>query len=198
MVGMKELKSRKAGISIEYLMSAVLGLGVLFLTLGMFCNNVEGMTANGGINNLFKNKKATDNQSFNRDYTNNQVTVNQTQQDVRIVSEQGLDWYISQAQKTIDDLAKLPQPLTDPVQIKNLAEALTIATIGNSNPRIPDSDRAIASENPAINIKISYNGNCYTSFNGGNINWSLTSNSFTPSDDEKIATIKDVQGKFHS
>ena len=48
-----EKKSRSASITVEISLSIVLSLGILFLSLGLFSNNLKSMAASIGINNLF-------------------------------------------------------------------------------------------------------------------------------------------------
>lgn len=193
MFGCKELKRKKAGVSIEFLLSAVLGLAVIFLALGIFSTNVEGMTANGGINNLLHNNKTTDNQNYNRDYTNSQIVENKTQIDVGTIASPGqtLADYLAQAQKTIDDLAKLPQPLTDPMQLNNLAEALTELNFLNGTLDTNNAD--LAGKN-SITIKQTRIGR-YTNAGDKQIPWDVKIVN-PQTDDEKIADLKDIKNAF--
>lgn len=131
---MREFNRRKkASISMEMLLSIILAVGVLFLVLGLFNNNLKDMTAHGGLNNLFRKSSATAyeqgaafRQDSSKSYTNSQVNV-------KIVAEQGLQWYMDNTQAGIDSLytTSLTTSLTANDQI-DLIKYFTFKTILSS------------------------------------------------------------------
>lgn len=115
---------KNAEVTIEITLSIALSIVVLFLTLGLFSDNLKSMASNSGIHNLFNRNNEiakTKTDSWGIDPTKTQVNV-------QVVADQGLDWYISNAQATIDKYLKTPP--TTSAQMGDLAKAETIAKIG--------------------------------------------------------------------
>lgn len=118
----KKLKSKKAGITIEIALSLALMVVVLFLVLGLFSNNLQAIAKNSGILNFF-NKKNEISKTFNTaDYQ--KVDPTQTQVNVQVVADQGLDFYLAKAQATVDQYKNATTPLSQQ-QIEDLARAIT-------------------------------------------------------------------------
>lgn len=111
-----------AAITIEITLSVALAVVVLFALLGLFSDNLSTMAANSGIHNLFNKKPSMEqaDSSWGRNPTATQVNV-------QIVADQGLDWYLKNAQDTIDKY----RDRTDLTlaQTEDLARALTILSI---------------------------------------------------------------------
>lgn len=142
----KRLKGIKnAELTVEIGLSLALTIVALFLVLGLFSQNLKSMVdASGMKKNLFnKNtiaKTTYDNHSV--DYTASQVNV-------EVVADQGLDWYLTNAQERIDNYLQTP-PAT-PSEISDFAKAETIKTVN-------DVSSITSKENDLINaLNISIN-----------------------------------------
>lgn len=78
-------KCKNAMITVELGVSLVLVLLVLFVTIGMFNDNLKDMFANGNFKNVFNGTSArTFFSYFNKNYSNSQI-------DVMLLGEQGLE-----------------------------------------------------------------------------------------------------------
>lgn len=126
----KRLKGMKnAELTVEIGLSLALTVVALFLVLGLFSQNLKSMVdASGMKKNLFNKttiaKTTYDNHSV--DYTASQVNV-------EVVADQGLDWYLTNAQATIDKY-KDSTNLTE-AQIEDLAKAATIISLDKLAPQ---------------------------------------------------------------
>lgn len=115
---------KNAAITVEIGLSVALGLIVLFLAFGLVSNNIQTLAEKTGLLNLAKKEKTTMN-TFDKSAERQSIKIAQTQQEVQVVAEQGLDWFIQQAQETISkykgrtDLNKS--------EAEDLAKALMIA-----------------------------------------------------------------------
>lgn len=145
-------KRRHAGITVEVSLSIVLALGVLFLSLGIFGNNLKNMMANSNMQNMFNRANSdskTANSAWAKDSTSSQVNV-------AMVGDQGLQAYHDQAVATIKALAEKTTPLT-PEEITNLAEALTVkAESGEFARENGELDSYLAKDNIYINGLTTY------------------------------------------
>lgn len=129
----KSVVKRKASVSIEFVLSALLGIVVLFMVLGLFSNNLEAMTSNSGMKGLFHN--STEQANFAPSRTTYEVstdnhTVTKAQIEVSIVGDQGLEWFKKQALVTIQRLG--PQTTLTAGQMADLKSALTVYAVANS------------------------------------------------------------------
>lgn len=97
--------NEKSGmITTEVAISLVLVVAVLFITLGLFSDNLKDMIANGNFQNIFnKNESRTGFNSFSKDYAASQISV-------QIMGEQGLEMLRRKANNTVLDLMKNPTP----------------------------------------------------------------------------------------
>ena len=147
----KSKRSRNAGITVEVSLSILLTLGVLFLTLGLFSNNLKSMVFNSNIRNFF-NKQNSVSKTANLAWGNNPTA---TEVNVAITGDQGLAAYHSEAIATIKALVEQATPLTA-AQVTNLAEALTIKA--NSGQLAADGElyKTLSSESEGINISKQY------------------------------------------
>jgi len=168
-MSIKVRNAKRAGITVEVALAALLSVTVLFLVLGLFSQNLQVMAANSNINNLFnRTDKMTAHNSFNRDYTSSQVNV-------QIVGEQGITAIHDQAQKAIDALAAKTTPLTDQ-EIASLAKYFTILAMSASEDpeiAIPKCYDKIMLDNGDIHVNTNINlpETNYTSFSGKNVFW---------------------------
>ncbi len=124
------LNTRKSAmVTMEVLLAIILTLGALFLVLGLFNNNLKEMVDNSGFQSLFKKDvTATAYENTNKDYTNSQLNV-------QIAGQQGLQWYMDKTQDLIDvfvakSAENPPVPLTASQQI-DLAKYFTVKSILN-------------------------------------------------------------------
>ncbi len=199
--------ARKASITVEVALTAVLSLTVLFLVLGLFSQNLQAMAEGSNINNLFNKKHiATTYNSFDKNYQNSQVNV-------QIVGEQGLETkiaaYHDSAQKAIETLATKPS-LTTQDKV-NLAKYLTIfAESGTEAPQdtlehsymnvkgMQKQYSQIASDN-SINIVFDDgDGNYYTKANGTVYNWNNINKIALPGDTDaqRISNIQVIDQRI--
>lgn len=157
--------NRQAGITIEITLSVALAVVALFLVIGLFSDNLQTMAA-GGMQNLFNRDKAaikTGQDSWIADQTGSQVNV-------QVVADQGLEYYLSSAQSTIDkykDRTDLTQ-----AQIEDLAKAITILSVnkGTTSGVYPELRKKYS-----ISIKLVSSGPCITKLvnSGESINYLL-------------------------
>jgi len=76
---------KSAMITTELAISLVLVIVILFVTLGLFSDNIKGMVANGNFQNIFKGGGLrTVFSAFNKDYSGSQVNI-------MVMSQQGLE-----------------------------------------------------------------------------------------------------------
>ncbi len=113
-----------AGITIEVTLSVALSILVLFLALGLFSDNLATMAANSGIQNLFNRN----NEIAKTKQDTWGIHPTKTQVNVQVVADQGLSWYLTQAQEKIAYYNQ--NPPTTQAQVEDLAKQLTIAKIG--------------------------------------------------------------------
>ncbi len=123
MLSKKFFGRKKAGITVEVTLSIVLAVLVLFLTLGLFSGNLKTLVENGGIQTLFDKDASADKIAYNP----KEGDPTATQVNVQVVAEQGLEWYLTQAQEAIQMYKE--NPPTTQEQIEDLAKAATIAKI---------------------------------------------------------------------
>lgn len=155
----KKLKTKKAGITIEIALSLALMLVVLFLVLGLFSNNLQGIAKNSGIMQIFNKSKSSD-----KLYGSNTFSISdrqgtdptQTQVNVQVVADQGLDYYLTQAQNTIDQY-KDATSLT-PQQTEDLARAITAVCYNNLSDPNSDGSLSYPDLRAKYNIKVTLSG----------------------------------------
>ena len=184
---------KNASITIEVSLSVALTVVVLFLVLGLFSDNLQTMAANSGIRNLFNRENEiakTNPDSWGTSSTRTTVGVHDStasQENIQVVAEQGLDYYVAQAEATISKY--LETPPTTAAQMEDLAKALTIAAINNRNKITELNGQTIdyTSIYKNYGIKVVYNSlysTCATTFNG-------TTNSLTNSDlNDQLSAVK--------
>lgn len=151
----KNFVKRKASVSIEFVLSALLGIVVLFMVLGLFSNNLEAMTSNSGIKGIFHNSTEQANFAPSRttyDVSTDNHTVTKAQIEVSIVGDQGLQWFKNQALTTIQRLEAQPN-LTEG-QEADLAKALTILAITNNGYPPPPAECSVAGVPNQITVNI--------------------------------------------
>lgn len=90
---------RNGNITVEVSMSIALGLIALFLVFGLFNDNLSSMAAHSGIQNLFKRQSPS---TSDWGKTNVKTPITLSDEHVQTVGVQGLDWYLAQAQATIN------------------------------------------------------------------------------------------------
>lgn len=132
----KKLKTKKAGITIEIALSLALMVVVLFLVLGLFSNNLQAIASHSGILNFFSKKNEVAKTFSTADYQ--KVDPTQTQVNVQVVADQGLDFYLAKAQNTVDQAKNATTPLSQQ-QIEDLARAITALSFDNSAKNPNDS-----------------------------------------------------------
>lgn len=163
---------RKAALTIEISLSIIMCLAVLFLILSLFGSNLQAIAVNGGLQNFFKRNNDTAKTYYDKKYEANNPA--QTQVNVQIVADQGLNYYISSALATIEKY-KTTAPKTQ-AQLEDLARAAAIAKVtGNLNSSNDGS--LLSSQNIyfvqtnktqyvyAGNKKLSYSSNSDTTIN---------------------------------
>lgn len=145
MSGKNGINSRQAGVTVETTLSILLAVVVLFLILGLFSNNLKEMIANSNMSRLFVNNanSKTVNQKWGVDPTKTQV-------DVKIVADQGLDYYLTQAQQTIAKYKATPPQ--NESEIEDLAKAATIAKIVNGTSGLSQEDEKLFYKSYGISI----------------------------------------------
>lgn len=191
---------KNAAITIEVTLSVALSILVLFLALGLFSDNLATMAANSGIQNLFNrsNEVAKTNQNKWGKVKTNIPTVNvNSQENVQVVADQGqtitLAQYLEQAQQKIANYNQ--NPPTTPDQVKDLAEQLTIAKIGNITTDSAGQTINFASYYTTYGIKVTLNrldGHYTTKINTATI----TGDYNLSSQDGQLNSIKDVINRF--
>lgn len=77
-------ESKSAMVSAEVALSTTLAVSVLFVAIGLFSNNLSGMTNTGLSNAVNNNDVKTSFSSFNRSYSDSQINI-------QVMGEQGLD-----------------------------------------------------------------------------------------------------------
>lgn len=128
---LKNKYARLAGLTMEVAVASLMAITVLFLTLGLFSDNLKVMAESGNIKNLFqRNSSLTLNNNFAKDYNSKNSQVN-----VQIVGEQGvtIEYYMTQAEnaiKAITDKYADPANISDE-DLKALAKNITMLKIGN-------------------------------------------------------------------
>lgn len=111
-------RGKKAGVTVELLLSVLLAVVVLFLILGLFSDNLQKMFTKSNMAGLWNNndqKTAVANRAFDPTQTN-----------VQVLAEQG-QTYLKWALDTIDNYKK--NPPQDEDGVLELAKAATIARI---------------------------------------------------------------------
>lgn len=113
-------KCKSAMITVELAVSLVLVVVVLFVTLGLFGDNIKDMVANGNIKNIFNGESIrTFFASWNKDYSGSQI-------DVQVMGEQGLEQLRKKANNNSNDLIK---PYDSGEGIKTITPDSTANTI---------------------------------------------------------------------
>lgn len=116
------LRRKRAGITVELLLAVVLAVVVLFLILGLFSNNLKHMVVNGNISRIFANNSAK------TAYSSWGANPTQTQVNVQTVADNGLDWYLDQAQAALTNYIANPPKNAD--ETMDLAKWATILRLG--------------------------------------------------------------------
>lgn len=195
--------SRKAAITVEISLSILLAIGVLFLALRLFSNNLKEMADNSGIHNMFQ--KNTTASTFGNDPTSTSVTVakipTQTQIPVEIVAEQGLSDYHKEAQDTIETLAAKASPLSAQDAV-NLAQALTVFAESDASTDVKPATlltgtktaNQISYQTLASNNHISFDFSYYyqTTVNGETYDWK-NANSRAKDEKLRIENVKAIE-----
>ena len=121
----KNLVGRKAEVTLEFILTAILGITILFFVMGLFNDNLKVLANAGGINNLFHRDQVTGYQKGGKDYKDSQVTV-------ATIGDQGLKWYMSDSEKTINILGARTD--LSNTELINLAKALTVYPNAGGDP----------------------------------------------------------------
>lgn len=192
---------RKANVSMEFVLSTMLGVMVLILVLGLFNQNLATMANSGGINNIYNRDKITEYKGANKDYSGSGVNAPNTsalgssEVFVPTLGSQGLEWYISEALKTIDKIAALPQPLTSRNDQLDFAEALTILNAAKPEA-LNDSIISLKNQN-AIKTTIKRGLEIQITTPNDNFNFSVPNTiDYSQPNNEKITNIKTIQDQF--
>jgi len=129
----KVFSKRKNGeITVELTLSVALTAVVLFLVLSLFSGNLQSMTANSGIRNLFNRNNTNGWGTTSKTKTEvNLENAIRTQVDTQVVAEQGLQYYVKKAEEVIKNYQTTPLPNADSAQKLELAKALTIAAVNH-------------------------------------------------------------------
>lgn len=188
--GKPYLSKKNAGITIEVTLSLALSVVVLFLLLGLFSDNIKTLAANSGIWNFFKRDVSYAKTDQNKTFVN----LTQTQENVQVVAEQGLDYYIKQAQEIIDKYKKNP-----PTSLQEEEEAARYITIARIAGTLTNDDRRLFYNSP-YNISVMYTQNIQETtavFKDTKVKLDYTDsrNFASSSDKNKLALIKEVYGK---
>lgn len=93
-------RGRQGSVSMEVIVGIALSIVVLFITLGLFSDNLSNMISSSNIKNIFTGDRTLF-ASFNRDYTDSQV-------DVQVMGEQGLELLRQKANNLALDLIENP------------------------------------------------------------------------------------------
>lgn len=193
------LKSRKAGITIEISLSIILILGVLFVALGIFHDNLKNMVAASGMQNMFSKSNSSGKTTYSM-WTKNPTS---TQINVAMVGDQGLEAYHNQAKETIDALVEKSKHTSLTSQdITNLAQALTV--LSESGTSAPDSELKPYAEiknNNEITIYIDNEdaSNSYTSYSGKTILWGEKINpavNYNSLESKRISNVIAIKNSF--
>ncbi|SHE60422.1 hypothetical protein SAMN05444405_102176 [Bacteroides luti] len=110
----------------------VFGVAVLILILGLFSDNIAGVSGMSGINNIFKRDKLTAFDSKSPDYKVETGKYTQSTETVTAAGSEGVttvDDYIKLAKGKLDAILNNPRPLTQ-AQMQDLAKWLTIYSLG--------------------------------------------------------------------
>lgn len=189
--GKPYLSKRNAGITIEVTLSLALSVVVLFLLLGLFSDNLKTLAANSGIWNLFKRDVSYAKTEQTRTFVNS----TQTQANVQIIAEQGLDYYINKAQEIIDKYKKNP-----PTTLQEEEEAARYITIARIAGIISADDLRYFYKTCNISVKFTdfmhettatFGNDTVKLDYSSNVNGSISS----INDANKLALIKDVYRK---
>lgn len=181
---------KAGGVTVELLLAILLSVVVLFLILGLFSDNLKQMIVNSNISRVFANNSAK------TTYSNQNPDPTQTQEEVQIVADHALDWYLKNAQDAIAGYLKIPPSMLVGAQLEDFAKQVTIAKIGNISIDYKKIDPY------GINVSLpSGYGQCYTSINNqkflifntasSKINFSI----YQSNDEERLTLIKEVLRK---
>lgn len=133
---------KRASIAVEVTFAILLSLGVLFLVLGMFGDNLNDMMNHGGLPNVFNETAAkTKVTDWNIDPTNNKITAPEAQM---AGYEAVLSDYNKKAQDNIESYYEESQSSSlNDEDTKNLAMWLAIfansSTTGSGKPLLEDT-----------------------------------------------------------
>lgn len=127
-------RCRQAMITTELAVSLILVAVVLFVTLGLFSDNLQEMISKGNFNNMFKgNYGSTFFSAFQRDYSGSQV-------EVQTMGEQGLEVIRknanNSAEQLIDQTFEKPNGQTDVVTGTTIAYLVGVVKVIVGNPTI--------------------------------------------------------------
>lgn len=181
----KKSNSRRAAITVEMALAASLGVLVLFLMIGLFSNTIKDMIASSNMSRMYTNNSART-ADTNKRWT---VDPTGTQVNVQLVGEQGLQWYLTQAQTRINDYKKTP-PQSES-QKQDLAKQLTIARIG----QIWDSGYTNLCHLYGISISLTSISGFMTTINGKSLYFNTQEaapDAISSSPDIQLSIVKEV------
>ena len=181
----KFIGSKSAAISIEITLSLVMSVVALFFVLGLFGNNLQEMAQASGINNLF-NRDNNVEKTFDADSAKYVAGSTPTQVNVQLVGDQGLNYFITNAQATISKYKE--NPPENQSEIEDLAKAVAIAKImGTLSP----NDELLFDKGYKIYIEPKPSKNTILSANGRKLSYRpYDDNTYT--DSERIALAKTI------
>lgn len=184
MFGRKKLIGVKpAEISIEISLSLVMSVVVLFLVLGLFGNSIQNIAEASGLRNLFsRNNEAAKTLQDQRYAAKNPA---QTQVNVQLVADQGLSYYISNAQATIAKYKETPP--TTQKETEDLARAVAIAKITKV---LTSSDESLFDKTCNIYVEETSSKKTYLYANNEKLAYSTYNSTY--SDSQTIDLIKTI------
>lgn len=109
----------------------VFGVAVLILILGLFSDNIAGVSGMSGINDIFKRDKVTAFDSKSPDYKVETGEYTKSKSNETTAGSEGVttvDDYIKLAKGKLDDILNNPRPLTQ-AQMQDLGKWLTLYSL---------------------------------------------------------------------
>lgn len=156
-------ESKPGTVTTEVAIGISLAVVVLFVTLGLFNDNLSAMFANSNLKSFFNpNSSKTTYDSFNRDYSNSQINV-------QVMGEQGLEMLRRKANNlALEQIQKVFDGDTSTTNANSIAY-LTLAInaiVGEPHVGVymnKDSDKFCNEDDlGGYNYKIDYNGSSIT------------------------------------
>ena len=134
----KKMATKKAGVTVEITISAIMTVTALFLILHLFTTNLASIAKKNGMGNLLGVNPAADTQKTV--YESWGVDPTKTQVNVQVVGEHGLSWYITDSKKRMEKYYQIDfsSRKLNFDEVEDLARAVTILVLADSTNEYPN------------------------------------------------------------